>query len=108
MPWPVSALVPPLIRRSILGQLHGQGMGRHRPEEIYQMGVTDLSAVAAFLGHKPFFMGETPTGLDAVAYGFLANILRVKLDTPLLRCALAFPALSDFCKRMEARYWTDR
>lgn len=108
MPWPVSLLVPALIRRSILGQLRGQGMGRHRPEEIHQMGIDDLDAIAAFLGAKPFFMGEQATSIDAVVYGFLANVLRVNLDTPILRRALGYPNLSDYCARMESRYWQQR
>lgn len=108
MPWPVGVLVPPLIRRSILGQLRGQGMGRHQPEEIYQLAMDDLDAMAAFLGEKPFFMGKQPTSIDAVAYGFLANILRVAMDTPLRRRALACPAFSDYCARMENRYWPQR
>ncbi len=65
----------------------------------------DVDAVAAFLGNKDFFMGDRATSIDAVAYGFLANVLRVDLDHPVRRRALEHPNLSAYCERMEARYW---
>ncbi|MDD5298477.1 MAG: glutathione S-transferase family protein [Rhodocyclaceae bacterium] len=108
LPWPVKVLLPIMARRGMRAELHGQGIGRHRPEEIHKMGIADVDAVAAFLGDKPFFMGIEPTSLDAVAYGFLANVVRVDLDTPIRRRALEHVNLVAYCDRMEARYWQPR
>lgn len=105
LPWPVSSILPPLARRGIWAELHGQGIGRHAPAEIFRMGQEDVDAVAAFLGDKAWFMGPEPTSLDAVAYGFLANLVRVELDNPIRRKALEHPNLVAYCDRMEAQYW---
>src|SRR5213594_3395544 len=53
------------LREAILKQYQGQGMGRHSHEEVIHIAKTDLSALSAFLGERPYFMGEQPTSLDA-------------------------------------------
>ncbi len=105
MPAPLRWFVPMLARRGVLAQMRGQGLGRHRVEEIHAIACRDLTAVADFLADKPYLMGEAPTSIDAVAYAFLANILWAPLDTPLRRHAQARPALEAYCARMKARYY---
>lgn len=53
------------------------------------------------LGDRPFFMGERLTTIDAVAYGFLANIIMVPVETELKRIALGYPNLVTWCETME-------
>ena len=89
------------FRRRIGRTLHLQGLGRHRPAEIYALGREDLTAVSAYLGERPFFMGDSLTTLDAVAYGFLANILMVPLETELKRIAQGLPNLRSWCEAIE-------
>jgi glutathione S-transferase len=106
---PVPALlrgpVAALARRGVKKQMWGHGMGRHGAEEIYHIGQTDLSAMAEFMGDRPFFMGVEPTSLDAVAYAFLANIIFVPVYTPLKQHALQYPRIEEYCQRMRARYY---
>jgi glutathione S-transferase len=82
--------------------LQAQGMGRHRPQEIYGFARRDLEAAAAFLADRPFFAGDQLTSIDAVAYGFLANILSVPIEGELKRIAGSFPNLVAWCETMEA------
>lgn len=72
LPLPLRLLLPPLIRRSLWKQMRGHGMGRHAPAEIYKIGLDDLRAASAFLGDKPYFMGDRPRTIDATAHAFLA------------------------------------
>lgn len=65
----------------------------------------DLRSIAEFLGNKPFFMGEAASGIDATAYGFLANIVRVPIESPLKQEALDRPNIVEYVQRMEARYF---
>ena len=82
--------------------LNLQGMGRHRPREIYAMAARrSRRRVADFLGERPFLMGEQLTTIDAVAYGFLANILYVPFETELKRIAESYPTLVTYCEAME-------
>ena len=105
LPVPLRWVVPALARRGLLREMHGHGMGRHRPEEIHAIGCADLDAIADFLGDQPFVMGAEPTSLDATAYAFLANILWAPLDNPLQRHARGRPTLEAYCQRIKARYW---
>lgn len=106
LPWPLRALVPPLARRGIRGEIHGQGTGRHTRDEIYAIGCDNLTAVAGFLDDKPFMMGERPTSLDATAYAFLANTLFAPVENKLTSHARSHPNLRAYCERMRARYFT--
>lgn len=101
LPAPARGVVAAHFRRRVRRMLREQGLGRHRPEEIYAMAHADLQAVADFLEDRPFLMGEQLTTVDAVAYGFLANILYVPFETDLKRIAEGYPTLVTYCEAME-------
>jgi glutathione S-transferase len=105
LPPPVRRMVGPVARRGVRRQLRGHGIGLHTRDEIYAMGRGDIRAVADFLGDKPFLMGETVTGIDAVAYGFLANITRPPIESPLKREVLERSNLERYLERVESRYF---
>jgi glutathione S-transferase len=88
-------------REHVRKMLHLQGLGRHSRDEIYALARADLEAMAELLGDKPFFMGDRITTVDAVAYGCLANILLVPLETELKRIAAGLPSLGAWCEAME-------
>lgn len=106
--WPFRLVLPHLARRGLRAELHGHGMGRHSRDEIYAIGCRDLTAIADFLGEKPFMMGDRPTSLDAAAYAFLANVLWVPLESPLKAHAQKHPELEAYCQRMKERYYPER
>ena len=90
------------LRMRMRRMLWSQGIARHSAAEVYAFGREDLHAVSAFLADKPFFMGEQLTTIDAVAYGFLANILFVPVETELKRAAAEFPNLVAWCESIES------
>ncbi len=106
MPWLMRAVLPHLARRGMRRELHGHGMGRHSPAEIYAIGCRDIGALADWLGDKAYFLGEQPTSIDATAYAFIANLLCVPLETPLQVCAAGRSNLAAYCVRMKAQYYT--
>ncbi len=101
----VPAMVRPMIgtvaRREVRSALHHQGLGRLSSQEIYRQGREDLEAIACHLDDRSFFLGDRLTTIDAIAYGFLANILHVPIETPLKRDAQRFDNLSAWCDAME-------
>lgn len=98
-------LVAAMARRGQRQLLHGHGLGRHTREEIDALGRADITALADWLGDKPFFMGAQPTSLDATAYAFLANLLWAPFDTSLTRAARERKNLVGYCERMKGRYF---
>ncbi len=105
LPPPLRWLLPPLARRGLLAEMRGQGMGRHRVDEIHAIGCRDVTAVADFLADKPFMLGDQPSSLDATAYAFLANLLWAPVDSPIQRHARQRPNLEAYGQRMKARYY---
>ena len=105
--------IPPIIRNLAAGTvrkgirkaLYAQGIGRHSRDEIYEIGKADLSALSAWLGEKPYFMGAAATSVDAIAYSFLANILLPPLKSPLRDHGMSLPNFAPYCERMKERYY---
>lgn len=96
-------VVPALVRRKMRRDLIGQGIGRHRADEIVARGREDIDALADALGTQPFFGGDEPGAIDATVYAFLANLLWVPLDAPLRHHLAAQSALVGYCERMRDR-----
>jgi glutathione S-transferase len=74
---------------------------------VYQLGSADLIAISDFLGDKPFFFGDRPTGIDATAYAYLAHIIELPLDSPSTQVARGKQNLVDYCRRMRARFYAE-
>lgn len=94
--------IAPLVRRRILRDLCGQGIGRFDANEAAHLGCRDLDVIASRITSMPFAMGERVCSLDAVFYAFLAVIIAVPLDTPLQRHARQLPGLSSYMQRVQA------
>lgn len=105
LPALVRPTVANLARKEVLSELHGHGMGRHTPEEVYALARADLDALSAFLADKPYFLGASPTSFDACAYAFLSNALWAPPDTPLRAHARTLANLGAYCERIKERYY---
>jgi glutathione S-transferase len=105
MPPIVRSILPPMFRKKVRRYLYGQGIGRHSPDEIYALGVSDVRAVADWLGDKPYFMGQTPTGVDATVYAFTENLITPPFETPMKAEALRHANVVAYTRRMRERYF---
>ena len=88
-------------------ELHAQGLGRHAPARIAELGGRSIDALSHMLGDKPYFMGESLSGVDATAFGILASVITPFFDTPLRRTAEAHPNLVAYVARMMKRYYPE-
>ena len=86
-------------------ELHAQGLGRHTPARIAELGTRSIDALSQRLDDKVCFMGEAPSGVDATAFGVLAGVLTPFFDTPLRQAAEARPNLVAYVARMMQRYY---
>ena len=80
-------LVVPILRRDMRKQIMLQGTGRLTEAEVNEAVFRDFAALDSELGDKPFVFGDTPTSLDAVAFGFVESLF-------------AFPVESDAQRRV--------
>ncbi len=101
IPPPFRQLAAVIVRKRIRSALYAQGLGRHQRHDIYAMGEADLAALAGLLGEQPYFVAARPTTIDATAYGVLANILLVPVESELKRSAATFANLVAWTEAME-------
>jgi glutathione S-transferase len=102
---PMRRVIGPLARRGVRRQLKGHGIGLHSADEIHAIGRRDIGAIADFLADKPFLMGESVTGIDATAYGMLANIMNVPITSPVKEEGSSRPNLAAYVARIGERYF---
>lgn len=95
------SVVPPRARNRVRAQLHQQGYGRHRSEEVFAIGAADLEAIAVYLSYQAFAVTDRPTSYDATLYALLKSILASPLESPLKQAAQALPVLSEYLLRVE-------
>lgn len=102
---------PKGVREEVLGRvaatLKAQGIARHAPDEIVELGDRSLNALSVLLGDKPYLMGERPVAVDATAFGSLAGIMTPFFESKLRRRAESYPNLVAYVARMMARYFPD-
>jgi glutathione S-transferase len=101
-----AALRADLLAR-VTANMRGQGVARHTPEEVVQLGARSLSALSLFLGDKPCLMGSQPTGVDAAAFAMLAGLITPFFDGELRRRAEGFGNLETYVERMMVRFYPD-
>jgi glutathione S-transferase len=107
VPAPVRPIVAAMVRRHMRKALHAHGMGRHSPAEITALATRAIDAVADYLGAKPFFMGDEPTGADATMFSFAANALCPIFETPIRTAAERHDNLKRYVERMAARFYPE-
>ena len=108
---PIPAVLRPIVvtmvRRQILRDLRGQGMGRHTRDEQSRLARADFDALATYLGDKPYFMGEQPTGIDATLHGFVASVACDYFDTQSRRDMAGHANLMAYRDRTMALWYPD-
>jgi len=74
------------------------GIGRYDPDAAMARGLADLAAIAELIPARGYVHGETPTGIDAGLYGFIANIYFYDIDTPLKQFVVAQDNIVRHCR----------
>lgn len=95
------------VRKQVLRDLHGHGMGRHSYDEMLDFARDDLKAIADSLGDQPFLFGETPCSADAAVAPQILAIAKDPFDGPLNEATHAHAALLPYAKRLLARFFPD-
>ncbi len=93
-----------MVQKQIKNALHGQGLGRHSPMEIYRFAAMDLISIENYLGNKDFMFGSTATSIDASIYAMLSSIAMPAFDTPLKDQLKSCKSLLDYMVRFNRKY----
>jgi glutathione S-transferase len=107
VPAMVRAVVGNLVRGRIKKMLWKQGVLRHSEHDIVESARRDWRAVRTVMGHGPFFFGDEPTGVDAVAFGALATSMLTPIESPIRDFLRSQPAFVAYADRMRARFFPE-
>lgn len=109
LPAPISWIVPNMVRKSVIKNLHGQGIGRHSQSEILAKADQTLVSLSAMLADNDYIFGDKPTSLDATLYAHLCEFISTKYDSgyesDLMKKAKSYPNLVNYCQRIENTYY---
>lgn len=108
LPFPLKHMIPFVARKGVKSALAKHGIGKHSDEEIMRIAENTLANLSVLLADKPYFFGESPSTLDAVVYGFVAQVTLVDLENPLIKRARKHQNLVAFCHRIQATYYSTR
>ena len=105
MPWPLRAIVPPLLRRGLRRTLIGQGLGRHDRDQIFSFGFAQMDTLSVLLGDKPYLLGDLPCSADATAHGFIMSFVGPPIDNPMRDRIRRSANLMAYYQRMNQRFY---
>lgn len=103
IPKPLRGFIVRPIFKEMEKTVMGHGIGKHSPEEIYELGLADIQAVEAQLGDQIFLLGDMVREIDASAYAFLANTRCELFQTPLCQYVRNSPKLMAYIDRVDER-----
>lgn len=106
LPKLLAPVISKVIRKSVDKAVNAQGMGRHDHDDIVKRFQRDLDALSVLLGDKPFMLGDEPTSVDAMMYGFGAQVYYTPWDSDEKRAFGACENIAAHCERMKQRYWS--
>ena len=94
-------------RARAMESFHASGRSRHSDAEMLEFAIQEYDAIAAYLGDKPYFMGDQVSSVDANIYGFIEAISRPPFSSPIREYPLSHPTLSAYLNRLHEAYYSD-
>jgi len=107
IPFPISTIVGWRLKSVIGGYLHGQGMGRHSRDEIYELAARDIRAIATLLGNKKYMMGNELTSVDATVFAYMSQSVWDPVKSPMMEEATKHENIVGYVERVKAKIFPD-
>jgi isoprene-epoxide---glutathione S-transferase len=92
------------FREKIHDQHLKHGMGLRSHEDIVKCLAEDMDALSAYLGDKPFFLGDEPTSYDATIYSTYRHVTDSPWDWAGRDYARSKQNLGAYAERMRERF----
>ncbi|MFZ5476531.1 MAG: glutathione S-transferase family protein [Myxococcota bacterium] len=107
LPAPLRPIAAFVATRNMRRNLHGQGLARHRPEDVVRAARADVDALATLVGAGPYVLGDTPRTVDATVHGLLWALRSNPYESAMRALVEGHPNLVAYSDRMRERYWGD-
>ena len=105
LPFPISYIVPKILRKKVMKSLYAQGISRHSEQEIVEIAGHTFQALADLLADKPYFFGDKVSTFDATAYAFISSFNQATLENDINSKAKSFDNLQAYTDRIKQQYF---
>lgn len=95
------------VLEDITKRTQAHGLGLHTPAEQACQITRSLTSLSVLLGDKPFMFGDTPSALDASAFGMVEGVLCDTFSSAYHDHARTLPNLITYRERMRERFFAD-
>jgi len=99
--------LPEMVRKKVLEKFNAQGIGRHSPIEVYDIGCKDVHSFAVLLGNKKYVLGDQPSSYDASAFGVIGNIKDGPFPSPVRDAIRSTPNVAEYIDRIRRDFFAD-
>jgi glutathione S-transferase len=99
MPLPLRWLIPDMVRRNVICNLKGQGMGRLEYSRMLERANKDIAAIKDMLTDRSFLFGDTPTAADVSVVAVLTSIAANPINTGLQQLVATDSQLTEYIAR---------
>lgn len=106
LPYPVRVPLAAVLRRRVLAQAHGQGLGRRPDDQVAAEAREDLDALLEMLGDDEWFFGS-PGVTDAIVYGALENARAPGIPGTVHDTVRHDERWTGYLDRVKAKYWAE-
>ena len=107
LPFAVKSVVPVIARKTVKKKLQQHSVGQYSEEQKMIIAEHTLRSLSLLLAEKRYIFGDKPCTLDAVVYGFVAQVTLSTLDNSLNQLSQQFTNLVDYCQRITERYYPE-
>ncbi len=101
LPPVLGPIIARMVRKTILRDVHGQGLGRIPYDEMVSKASLDIKAIEQILGEQRFLFGDKPSAADASVGSVLAALVCGPTETALKQTVSSRPALVSYVARIQ-------
>lgn len=105
IPFPVSYIVPKILRKKVIKSIYAQGTGRHSEQEIIEIAKKTFTALSDLLADKNYFFGDKVSTFDATAYAFISSFTQAEINNDINTMAKTFKNLTVFADKFKQKYF---
>ncbi|VDK83413.1 unnamed protein product [Litomosoides sigmodontis] len=106
-PFPLNIMLPQTKWREMSNYLSALEWKSKSQESVMELADRCFKSLSSKLDQNEYFFGNSPTELDALAFGHFYTILTTELpNMELKNCFRRYSNLTEFCRRIDKKYFS--
>lgn len=101
MPFPLSKIIPAIVRKGTIKRVNAHGMGAHSNDEIMAIADKSFASVSAILGDKTYMFGDQISTLDLIVFAQIGAFTLSTLDNKATQLTKKYDNLINFTQKIQ-------